>query len=131
VTRILLPDGWKRPSGYSQGMVADGRVVAVAGQNGVHPDGTLAGTDLVAQTAQALRNIVSVLESAGASPRDVVRMTWFVVDIEEYRRSRAALGRVYREVMGEHYPAMTLVAITGLVEPGTRVEIEATAVVPR
>jgi len=123
VTRILLPDGWKRPSGYSQGMVADGRVVAVAGQNGVHPDGTLAGTDLVAQTAQALRNIVSVLESAGASPRDVVRMTWFVVDIEEYRRSRAALGRVY--------PAMTLVAITGLVEPGTRVEIEATAVVPR
>jgi enamine deaminase RidA (YjgF/YER057c/UK114 family) len=85
---------------------------------------------LVAQTRQALRNVEAVLACAGASIRDITRMTWYVVDLEEYRRERRGIGEAYREVMGDHYPAMTLVQVAALVEADARVEIEATAVIP-
>ncbi|MCI0452579.1 MAG: RidA family protein [Candidatus Latescibacteria bacterium] len=128
--RILKPRGGRRPSGYSDGIEARGRLLVVAGQIGTTPDGTLAGVDMVSQTAQALRNIVAILAAGDAAPAHVVRMTWYVTDMDEYRRERAKLGDAYRAAMGAHYPAMTLVAVTALVDPGARVEIEATAVVP-
>ncbi len=129
MTRRLDPPGWKKPAGYSNGIEAEGRMVFVAGQVGWGPDEVMAGPDIVSQTRQALRNIAVVLACANAGVRDIARMTWYVVDLDEYRRERRGIGAVYREVMGDHYPAMSLVQVAGLVEPGARVEIEATAVV--
>ncbi len=130
MNRILRPQGGRRPSGYSDGVEARGRTIFVAGQIGINADGTLAGADMVSQAAQALRNVVAILAAGEAAPAHVVRMTWYVTDIEEYRRERTRLGEAYRATMGSHYPAMTLIAVTALLEPGARVEIEATAVVP-
>jgi enamine deaminase RidA (YjgF/YER057c/UK114 family) len=129
MNRTILPDGWSRPKGYSHAVEAEGRCVFLAGQIGTDPRGGFAGDDLVAQTGRALENIAALLAAAGASVTDVVRLTWYVTDIAEYRRSQRELGAVYRRVMGSHYPPMTLVAVTALVEPRARVEIEATAVV--
>lgn len=130
MTRILQPKGGRRPSGYSDGIEAGGRGIFVAGQIGITPDGALAGTDMATQTAQALRNIVAILAAGNATAAHVVRLTWYVTDMDEYRRERARIGEAYRSVMGSNYPAMTLVGVTSLVDPGARVEIEATAVVP-
>jgi enamine deaminase RidA (YjgF/YER057c/UK114 family) len=130
MNRILQPEGWKRPRGYSHGVEARGRVVFVAGQVAFGPDGTMVGDDLPTQTGQALKNMVAVLACAGAAPRHVVRMTWYVVDVDEYRRALGPIGDAYRAIMGAHFPAMTLVGVAGLVEPDARVEIEATAVIP-
>ncbi len=127
--RIVQPEGWSRPRGFSHAVEATGRQIHVAGQIGTDADGTFVGPDLVAQAGQALKNIVNVLAAADAAPTDLVRMTWFVTDIDEYRRNQDTLGAAYRAVMGRYYPAMTLVAVTALVEPRARVEIEATAVV--
>jgi enamine deaminase RidA (YjgF/YER057c/UK114 family) len=126
---VLLPAGWPRPRGYANGILARGDVVYVGGMigwdtEGRFPDGFLA------QTRQTLANIVAVLNEGGARPEHVVRMTWYVIDMDEYRSSLAQLGAVYREIMGEHYPAMALVEVKSLVEPGARLEIEATAVIP-
>ena len=128
MARRLDPPEWKKPSGYSNGIEAEGRLVFVAGQVGWGADAVMVGSDIVAQTRQALRNIEAVLACAGASVRDVTRMTWYVLDLDEYRRERQGIGAAYREVMGDHYPAMTLVQVAGLVEGDARVEIEATAV---
>lgn len=128
--RILTPQGGKRPSGYSDGVEAHGRVIFVAGQIGTSGGGKLAGADMASQTEQALRNVVAVLAAGSAMPSHVARMTWYVTDMDEYRRTRAEIGAAYRVVMGEHYPAMTLVAVVALFDPGARVEIEVTAVVP-
>ncbi len=130
MNRILRPAGGRRPSGYSDGIEARGRLIFVAGQIATTSDGTVAARDLGAQVEQALRNVVAVLSAGGADASHVVRMTWFVTDMDEYRRARASVGEAYRAVMGNHYPAMTLVAVTALVDPAARVEIEATAVVP-
>jgi enamine deaminase RidA (YjgF/YER057c/UK114 family) len=130
MNRILRPEGRRRPSGYSDGIEARGRVIFVAGQIGTTSEGTLAGSDMASQTAQALRNVIAILASAPATPAHVVRLTWYVSDMDEYRRERKTIGEAYRAVMGEHYPAMTLVAVTALVLSGARVEIEATAVIP-
>jgi len=130
MAEVLQPDGWSAPVGYSNGMRARGDFVFVAGQVGWDPQGNMVSDDLVAQSEQALRNIVEVLSSAGARPEHVVRMTWYVTDLDAYRDARKALGAAYREVMGTHYPAMTLVRVAGLVETGAKVEIEATAVIP-
>lgn len=129
MSRILQPDGWKRPRGYSNGIEARGRMIFIAGQVAFGPDVSIVGGDIAAQTRQALANIVSVLACAGATPRHVVRMTWYVVDMNAYRREQASIGEAYRSIMGTHFPAMTLVGVAGLVEPGALVEIEATAVV--
>jgi enamine deaminase RidA (YjgF/YER057c/UK114 family) len=126
--KTLLPDGWPRPVGYSNGVAASGRWVFVAGQVGWDTSGAFAD-GLVAQVRQALENVVAVLRAGGAEPRHLVRLTWYVLDREAYRSSRAEIGRVYREVIGPSYPAMTLVQVAGLLEDRALVEIEATAVV--
>lgn len=130
MTRRLEPAGWKKSVGYANGIEAEGKLVFVAGQVGWKPDAVMAGPDIVSQTRQALRNIEAVLACAGAKVGHVARMTWYVVDLDEYRRERRAIGEAYREVMGDHYPAMTLVQVAALVEADARVEIEATAVIP-
>ncbi len=126
--RILHPAGWPPPRGYSHGIEATGRLVFVAGQIGWDATGRFAGPDLVSQARQALANVVAVLREADLGPEHVVRLTWYVVDMDEYRAAARALGRAYREVMGRHYPPMAVVEVTRLVEPEARVEIEATAV---
>ncbi|NIR30795.1 MAG: RidA family protein [Gammaproteobacteria bacterium] len=127
---ILQPDGWPRPKGYSNGIVAEGRLVLVAGQVGWDASETIRSEDFVDQVRQALRNILTVLAEAGAGPEHVVRMTWYVTDKHEYLARTRELGEAYREVMGRVYPAMTMVEVSGLVEDGAKVEIETTAVIP-
>lgn len=128
--RILLPDGWPRPRGYANGVSARGRQVYVAGQIGWNERGELAGADLVTQARQALRNIVTILATDGARAEHLVRLTWYVVNRQAYLDSASALGEAYRDVIGSHYPAMSAVEVSALMEPGALVEIEATAVVP-
>ncbi len=125
---ILQPPGWPVPRGYSNGIAGTGRLVMIGGQIGWDAQGRLAD-GFVAQVAQALRNVLAVLHEAGGGPEHIARLTWYVVDIEEYRRSLAALGAVYRDTLGRWYPAMTLVQVSALAEREARVEIEATAIV--
>jgi enamine deaminase RidA (YjgF/YER057c/UK114 family) len=127
--RTLLPDGWPRPSGYANGMTAKGRIVVTGGVVGWDVMENLSDS-FVAQVRQALLNIRAILAEGGAGPENLVRLTWYVVDMDEYRAARRELGRVYREIIGAHYPAMAVVEVKGLLEPKARVEIEATAVVP-
>jgi enamine deaminase RidA (YjgF/YER057c/UK114 family) len=128
--QVLQPSGWPTPKGYANGMAADGRLVVTGGVIGWDTQGHLA-PDFVAQVRQTLSNIADILAEGGAGPQHLVRLTWYVVDIEEYLASLKELGRVYREIFGAHYPAMALVQVVRLVEKEARVEIEATAVVPR
>lgn len=129
---ILHPDGWAPAKGYANGVAAEGRTVFVGGQIGWNPEtGAFESDDFVAQAAQALRNVARVLAAGGAEPRHVVRMTWYLTDRGEYLDSARALGAAYREVFGRHYPAMSAVIVAGLVEERAKVEIEATAVIPR
>lgn len=125
--RVLQPEGWPRPRGYANGMVGEGRMVFVAGQVGWDTEGRFA-EGFVAQTAQALRNVLAVLAEAGAGPAEIARMTWYVTDMATYQAARPALGGVWRELMGRHFPAMSVVGVTALDEPAALVEIEATAV---
>ncbi|MFS2027892.1 RidA family protein [Massilia sp. CT11-137] len=127
---ILQPPGWPRPRGYANGIAARGRLVFVSGMIGWNADGQFDSDDFTAQAGQALRNIVEVLREAGARPEHIVRMTWYVVDRREYLAAGSALGAIYREIVGVHYPSMTAVEVSALVEDRARVEIEATAVVP-
>jgi len=128
--QVLQPSGWPMPKGYANGMAADGRIVVTGGVIGWDTEGRLA-QGFVAQVRQTLSNIAEILAAGGAGPAHLVRLTWYVVDIEEYLASLKELGRVYREIFGAHYPAMALVQVVRLVEKDARVEIEATAVVPR
>jgi enamine deaminase RidA (YjgF/YER057c/UK114 family) len=130
IHRILQPDGWPRPRGYSNGISAAGRQVYVAGQIGWDTEGRLVSTDLVAQVRQVLRNVVTVLACDGARPEHIVRLNWYMTDRTAYLAAGKALGEVYREVIGHHYPAMSAVQVVRLMEAGALVEIEATAVVP-
>jgi enamine deaminase RidA (YjgF/YER057c/UK114 family) len=128
--KILQPDGWPRPRGYANGVSASGRQVYVAGQIGWNERGELAGSDLATQARQALKNIVKVLAEGGAQPGHIVRLTWFVTNRQAYLDAAKPLGEAYREVIGAHFPAMTAVEVSALMEPGAVVEIEATAIVP-
>ena len=128
--RILQPPGWVKPRGFSNGVVAAGRIVFVSGQVGWNANGEFETADFVAQARRALENVVAVLAVAGGLPEHIARMTWYVVDKREYIESSAALGRVYVEIIGRHYPAMTAVQVTALIEDAAKVEIEATAVIP-
>jgi len=128
--QILQPSGWPMPKGYANGMAADGRLVVTGGVIGWDTQGVLPG-DFIAQVRQTLENIAAILAEGGAKPEHLVRLTWYVVDIEEYLANLKALGKAYREIFGAHYPAMALVQVVRLVEKAARVEIEATAVVPR
>lgn len=129
---IIQPEGWPRPSGYSNGVAATGRVIAIAGQIGWNPaTQQFASEDFVAQVSTALENVVTVLQAAGAAPRDVVRLTWYITDRAAYVQNTARIGEVYRAVFGKNYPAMSVVVVAGLIEEKALVEIEATAVIPR
>lgn len=129
VVMSLLPAGWPAPKGYANGIKTRGDLIFVAGQVGWDANGRFAH-GFVAQARKALQNIVDVLASGGAGPEHVVRMTWYVINMAEYRASLAPLGAAYRDVMGRNFPTMTLVEVKSLAEPDAVVEIEATAVVP-
>ncbi|HEX7642929.1 MAG TPA: RidA family protein [Burkholderiaceae bacterium] len=127
---ILQPPGWVQPKGYSNGIAAQGRMVFVSGMIGWDEQGRFHTDDFVGQTKQALHNIAAVLKEAGGRPEHIVRMTWYVVDKKEYLASAKEIGAAYREIIGKHYPAMTAVQVTALIEDRARVEIEVTAVIP-
>lgn len=126
--RAILPDGWPRPQGYANAVLASGAVLSIAGQIGWNVEQRFETFDLVEQTRQALEHIVALVREAGGEPGALVRMTWYVVDKGEYQARRSEIGKVYREVVGAHYPAMTLVEVKSLLEDDAKVEIEATAV---
>ncbi len=129
--QILQPAAWPRPKGYSNGVVATGRMIFVAGQVGWDNSTAQFRTrDLVGQVRQALVNVVAVLRETGATPEHIVRMNWYLADKDEYLARIAEIGRAYREVIGKHYPAMTALQVAGFVEPDARVEIEVTAMLP-
>ena len=128
--KFLQPPGWVAPKGYANGIAARGTMVFVGGQIGWNAQQQFETDDFIAQTAQALRNIVAVLNEAGAGPEHMVRMTWYIVDRVEYNARLKELGQVYREVMGRNFPAMTCVQVAALVEARAKVEIEVTAVLP-
>ncbi|HEX3844693.1 MAG TPA: RidA family protein [Steroidobacteraceae bacterium] len=131
LSRALQPEGWLRPSGYSNGVLAQGRQVFIAGQIGWNPlSGQFESVALVDQVAQALRNVLAVLAQAEGRPEHIARMTWYLTSRAEYLTHLKEIGAAYRQVMGKHFPAMTAVEVTALVEAQAIVEIEATAVIP-
>lgn len=129
--QILQPPGWEKPKGYSNGVAADGRLVFVAGQIGWNAACRFDSDDFVAQTRQALANVVAVLAEAGARPEHIVRMTWYVTDKREYLSRGREVGAVFRELIGVYHAAMSAVEVSALMEDRAKVEIEVTAVVPR
>lgn len=126
----LQPEGWDRPSGYSNGVLAEGAQVFVAGLIGWDEKGRFAD-GFIAQLEQALENTVAVLENAGAGPEHMVRMTWYVKGLDAYRDNLSEIGRIYRRIMGKNYPAMAVVGVEDLVERQALLEIETTAVIPK
>ncbi|MFC4670008.1 RidA family protein [Seohaeicola nanhaiensis] len=124
------PEGWKPAKGYANGMVAEGRVLFVGGQIGWTADQVFESHDFIGQMTQALKNIRDVVEAAGGQVSDITRLTWYVTDKREYVARQAEVGAAYRDVMGYHFPAMTMVVVAGLVEDEAKIEIEATAVLP-
>lgn len=128
LSRAVLPEGWPVPRGYANGMVAQGRVLVTGGLVGWDEQGAFA-KGFLPQIRQTLLNIKAVVEAGGGRIEDIVRLTWYVTDIEAYRTSLKELGPVYREVLGRHFPAMAVVQVVSLVEPEAMVEIEATAVI--
>ncbi len=128
---LLLPNGWARPRGYSQGVLTRGKWLFVAGQVGWNPVTEEFETDdFTGQVKQTLRNIVAVLREAGAEPYHLVRLTWFITDRKGYVAARREIGEAYARIIGRHYPAMSIVVVRELLENGAKVEIEATAVIP-
>ena len=127
--KILQPEGWAKPRGYANGISARGRTIFVGGQIGWNADSVFESDDLVAQIRQTLANIVAVLACDGAGPEHVTTMTWYFLDKNEYLARASEIGKVYRDIMGRHFPAMAAVQVSGLVEARAKVEIQATAVV--
>ena len=127
--RTVLPEGWHRPKGYSNAVIAQGHQIYVAGQVGWDSEERFKSDDIAEQAAQALRNVVAVLEAAGAGPEHIVRMTWYVTDKAAYIAGLKEIGQAYREIIGRNFPAMTAVEVTALVEDRAKVEVECTAVV--
>ena len=128
--KCLQPAHWPRPKGYSNGVVVNGRTIYVSGMIGWNAEGKMVSGDFVGQVRQILRNVVEVLSEANAKPEHIVRMNWYVLDKNEYVDAYKQLGVAYREIIGSHYPAMTAVQVSSLIEDSARVEIEVTAVVP-
>ena len=127
--KLLHPQGWKPALGYANGILASGQTVYVGGQIGWTADQEFVTDDFVEQCLQAMQNIEAVLKEAGATPQNVVRLTWYVTDKQEYINSQKELGAAYRSVFGKHFPAMTMVQVADLIEDRAKVEIEATAVI--
>ncbi len=129
---IVQPPEWPRAKGYSNGIIADGRILFIAGQVGWNPiTSEFDHKDFVGQFRQAMLNIAAVLKAANAGPEHVVRMTWFITDKEAYLGAQREIGEIYREIMGRNYPVMSVIVVKGLIEHGGLLEIEATAVLPR
>ncbi len=128
--QILQPPGWVEPKGYANGILAQGELVFIAGQVGWDETGNFRAQDFVGQVRQCLENTLAVLSEAGAGPEHVVRMTWYITDREEYLSNLEGMGVAYRELMGRHFPAMTMVEVAALIEHEAMVEVETTAVVP-
>ncbi|WP_323777611.1 RidA family protein [Leisingera sp.] len=126
----VQPEGWKPAKGYANGMVAEGKLLFVGGQIGWTADQVFAAQDFIGQMSQALQNILEVVRAAGGSAQDITRLTWFVTDKAEYLAHQAEVGKAYRAVMGYHFPAMTMVVVSALIEDQAKIEIEATAVLP-
>ncbi|RDC71817.1 RidA family protein [Rhodovulum sp. 12E13] len=129
-TITVHPEGWKPARGYANGMIAEGRMLFVGGQIGWTAEQVFEAHDFIGQMSQALRNILAVVEAAGGRAEHIVRLTWYVTDKAEYLAHQKEVGRAYREIMGYHFPAMTMVVVSALVEDAAKVEIEATAVLP-
>ena len=127
---ILQPSGWTQPKGYANGIAAEGRFVFVGGQIGWDGQSRFETDDFVEQVRQALQNVVDVLAEAHAKPEHVVSMTWYLTDKKDYLGNLKSIGRVYRDVMGRHFPAMAVLQVTALMEDRAKVEIQAMAVVP-
>jgi len=128
--QILLPDGWPQPRGYSNGVIAEGRQIYIAGQIGWDREGRFASPHMAAQVRQALQNIVAILTEASAGPEHIVRLTWYVTSRDEYHAELKDIGAAYRAVMGKSFPPMSVVQVVALMESQAKVEIEATAVIP-
>jgi enamine deaminase RidA (YjgF/YER057c/UK114 family) len=128
--QTLQPPGWARPKGFANGIAAQGKLVFIAGQVGWTGQGEWQERSFAGQFRQALKNILDVLAEAGGNAEHIVRLTWYVIDKQEYLASLREVGAAYRELMGRHYPTMAVVQVSGLVEDAARLEIEATAVVP-
>jgi enamine deaminase RidA (YjgF/YER057c/UK114 family) len=128
--QFLQPPGWPRAKGYSNGIAASGRTVCVSGMVGWDAECRFQTDDFAGQVRQALQNIVAVLAEANAGPQHIVRMTWYVLDKQEYVAAYPEIGIAYREVIGRHFPTMSAVQVAGLIEDRARVEIEVTAIVP-
>ena len=126
---ILQPPGWPRPKGFSCGVAAEGTMIFVSGQIGWDQHGRFPASDVAGQVRQALRNVVTIVAEAGAGPHHVTRLTWYITDKREYLAAQREIGEAYREVMGRHFPAMSVVGVAALLEEEAKVEIEATAVV--
>ena len=127
---ILQPPGWPRPKGFACGVSGEGTSIFVSGQIGWDENGSFTAGDIAGQVRQALRNVLTILAEAGAGPGHVARLTWYVTDKAEYLAAQREIGEAYREVMGRHFPAMSVVAVAALLEEEAKVEIEATAIVP-
>ena len=127
---VILPDGWPRPKGYANGVVASGRMLFVAGMIGWDAQGRFESDDFAVQARQALKNIADVVREAGGKPENIVRMTWYVTDKREYLAAAREVGQAFREIIGSYNAAMTAVEVTALIEDRAKVEIEATAVLP-
>ncbi|MDH5540463.1 MAG: RidA family protein [Rhizobacter sp.] len=129
--QVLLPPGWPRPRGYSNGVAATGRMVFVAGMVGWDAQGRFGSETLAGQARQALENVVAVLKEGGAKPEHIVRMTWYVTDKRDYLDSAREIGQAFRELIGSYNAAMSAVEVTALMEDKAKVEIEVTAVIPQ
>lgn len=128
--RIVQPEGWPRPRGYSNGTLAEGRLLFISGQVAWDEQERFVSDDIVEQVRQALKNTLAMLAAGGAKPEHVARMTWYLTDKREYLARAKEIGAVYRECMGRHYPAMSMVEVSALMEDRAKVEIESTAVIP-
>jgi enamine deaminase RidA (YjgF/YER057c/UK114 family) len=131
MAEFLQPPGWMVPKGYANGVCVSGRQIYLAGQIGWNESQQLVSSRFCVQARQALQNIVVLLAQAGGRPEHLVRLTWWVTTLDEYRSEQKEIGAAYRDVIGRHYPPMSVVGIAGLLEPGAKVEIEATAVIPQ
>ena len=127
---IIQPPDWPRPRGYSNGISAQGRMVFVAGQIGWNSECVFETVLFWEQTQQAFSNTVEVLSAAEAKPEHIVRMTWFIISRKEYLEQQKEIGKAYREIIGKHYPAMSVLVVSELIEEAAKVEIETTAVIP-
>ncbi|HTM59419.1 MAG TPA: RidA family protein [Burkholderiales bacterium] len=128
--QILQPPSWAKPRGFANGIAASGKLVFIAGQVGWTGEAKWEAHDFAGQFRQTLKNIVEVLAQAGGKPEHIVRLTWYVIDKQEYLAALKDVGVAYRAVMGRHFPTMAVVQVSGLVEPEAKLEIEATAVIP-